>query len=147
MSQRPTLRIRVHARTIHEAQGVGLGVAADGGIVVPVPVVMQAGILLGASDAHTASAPRSGTTFNIGLPNVDQATCPGKRRLLASAPDSDWTPRFSWRCRFTPSQIDARATGARGFHSACQTITLLHYIRCASSNIRSISSRAAAFAI
>jgi hypothetical protein len=40
------LGIPIHTRPIDEAEGVGLRVAADGGIVAPVPVVMQAGFEL-----------------------------------------------------------------------------------------------------
>ena len=36
------LRIRIHTRSIHKPQRVGLGVAAEARIVVAVPVVVQA---------------------------------------------------------------------------------------------------------
>ena len=43
---RRTPRIRIQTRAVDEAERVGLGVAAEGGIVMPVPVVMQAGLQL-----------------------------------------------------------------------------------------------------
>ncbi len=79
-------RIPVHTRAIHEAERVGLGVAAQGWIVVPVPVVMQA-------------------RFEL-VPLAGEAGVERRR-----AGDRPRAARSSAR-RFTPSPIDARAIGA-----------------------------------
>ena len=57
-TQRTPTRIPIHTRPIDKPERVGLGVAADGWIIVAVPVVVQARrILVAPSDSPAGSRP------------------------------------------------------------------------------------------
>ena len=64
--ERRSFRIPIHTGPIDEPERVGLGVAADAGIVVPVPVVVQAGLDLEPL-AREARVERGGTSEALRL--------------------------------------------------------------------------------